>query len=243
MRHHTELLPDPLPAEPLVIVSRWQEEAWKAGQQPNPNSMVVATVDPQGQPSARIVLCKDIVPAPGYMVFYTNYQSRKGRQLAQNPRAAAVIHWDALHRQVRVEGPVVKAPDADSDKYFASRAWQSRLGAWASQQSEPIESRAELQAAVVAAAKRLGTPVPDAPVDSLSANLDAPALSNTPASSNIEVPRPPHWGGFRIWAESVELWVEGDARIHDRARWTRTLKKKSDDSFDVGPWKATRLQP
>ncbi|MBS0422384.1 MAG: pyridoxamine 5'-phosphate oxidase [Proteobacteria bacterium] len=237
MRHHTELLSDPLPVEPLAVASRWQDEAWKAAQQPNPNAMVVATVDPEGQPSARVVLCKSIVPTPGYLVFFTNYQSRKGRQLTQNPRAAAVIHWDALHRQVRVEGPVVKAPEADSDAYFASRAWQSRLGAWASQQSEPIGSRDELQAAVVAAAKRFGTPVPDAPVDSLSANLDAPA------ASTVDVPRPPHWGGFRIWAESVELWVEGAGRIHDRARWTRTLKKQADGTFDVGPWKSTRLQP
>jgi len=241
MRHHTELLSDPLPAEPLVIVSRWQEEAWKAAQQPNPNAMVVATVDPEGQPSARVVLCKSIVPVPGYLVFYTNYLSRKGRQLTQHPRAAAVIHWDALHRQVRVEGPVVKAPEADSDAYFAARAWQSRLGAWASAQSEPVGSRAELQAAVAAAAKRFGTPVPDGPVDSLSPNLDGPATG--PAGANVFVPRPPHWGGFRIWAESVELWVEGDARIHDRARWTRTLKKRPDDTFDVGAWQATRLQP
>jgi pyridoxamine 5'-phosphate oxidase len=95
MRYHTELLPDPLPAEPLVVVSRWLEEAWKAAQQPNPNAMVVATVDPEGQPSARVVLCKEIVPVPGYVVFYTNFQSRKGRQLSQNPRAAVVMHWDA----------------------------------------------------------------------------------------------------------------------------------------------------
>src|SRR5882724_9013074 len=195
MSHHTELLPDPLPAEPLVIVNHWLRESWQLGQQPNPNSMVIATVSPDGQPSARVVLCKDIIPKPGYLVFYTNYLSRKGRQLTQNPRAAAVMHWDTLHRQVRVEGPVVVAPEADSDAYFASRAWESRLGAWASAQSEPIGSRAELQAAVAAAAKRFGTPVPDAPVDSLSANLDAPA------ASDIDVPRPPHWGGFRIWAE------------------------------------------
>lgn len=239
MHYHTELLPDPLPAEPLIVVSRWLEEAWKAAQQPNPNAMVLATVDPQGHPSARVVLCKEIVPVPGYIVFYTNYQSRKGRQLSQNPRAAVVMHWDALHRQVRIEGPVVKTPEADSDKYFASRAWQSRLGAWASKQSEPIGSRADLQAAVEVAAKRFGTPVPDAPVDSLSPNLDGPAR----APQNVVVPRPPHWGGFRIWVESVELWVEGDARIHDRARWTRTLKKKSDESFDTAPWTSTRLQP
>jgi len=241
MRHHTELLPDPLPAEPLVIASRWLGEAWKAAQQPNPNAMVVASVDSDGQPSARVVLCKDIVPTPGYLVFYTNYQSRKGRQLTQQPRAAVVMHWDAFHRQVRVEGPVVKTPEADSDKYFASRAWQSRLGAWASQQSEPIGSRADLQAAVVAAAKRFGTPIPDAPVDSLSPNLDEPA--GGARAQEVVVPRPPNWGGFRIWAESVELWVEGEARIHDRARWTRTLKKKADGTFDTGPWMSTRLQP
>lgn len=239
MRYHTELLPDPLPAEPLIVVSHWLDEAFEAAQQPNPNAMVVATVDPEGQPSARVVLCKDIVPTPGYVVFYTNYLSRKGQQLAQNARAAAVMHWDALHRQVRVEGPVVKTSEADSDAYFASRAWQSRLGAWASQQSQPVGSRSDLQAAVAAAAARFGTPVPDAPVDSLSANLDAPARG----AQDVVVPRPPNWGGFRIWAQSVELWVEGDARIHDRARWTRSLNKKADGSFDVGPWSSTRLQP
>lgn len=243
MSHHTELLPDPLPAEPLVVVSRWLEESWKLRQQPNPNSMVVATVDPDGQPSARVVLCKDIVPKPGYLVFYTNYLSRKGKQLTQNPRAAAVMHWDTLHRQVRVEGPVVVAPEADSDAYFASRAWESRLGAWASAQSEPIGSRAELQAAVVAAAKRFGTPLPDG-VPSPDGTADGgPKDERAEAEKKIVVPRPPNWGGFRIWAESVELWVEGAARIHDRARWTRALQKRADGSFDPGPWTATRLQP
>jgi pyridoxamine 5'-phosphate oxidase len=227
MSHHTELLPDPLPAQPLVIVNRWLADSWKLRQQPNPNAMVIATVDPDGQPSARVVLCKEIVPEPGYLVFYTNYLSRKGRQLAENPRAAAVIHWDALHRQVRVEGPVVKAPEADSDAYFASRPWQSRLGAWASVQSEPIGSREELQAAVADAAKRFGTPPPDATSD----------------DGNVVVPRPPHWGGFQLWAESVELWVEGEARIHDRARWTRSLTWRADGMMDPGPWTSTRLQP
>src|SRR5262249_44200570 len=104
MNDSTELLPDPLPAEPLVVVNRWLAESWQRRQQPNPNSMVLATVGPDGRPSARVVLCKEIVPQPGYLVFYTNYLSLKGRQLAENPRAAMVMHWDALHRQVRVEG-------------------------------------------------------------------------------------------------------------------------------------------
>jgi pyridoxamine 5'-phosphate oxidase len=256
MNHHTELLPDPLPAEPLVVVDGWLAESWKLRQQPNPNAMVVATVDPDGQPSARVVLCKDIVPQPGYLVFYTNYLSRKGRELTQNPRAAAVMHWDVLHRQVRVEGPVVKTPEADSDAYFASRAWQSRLGAWASQQSEPIGSRKELQAAVAEAAKRFGTPPPD---DATAEGGNAEATTEDGSTEEavtgkaatgegkkertIVIPRPPNWGGFRLWAESVELWVEGDARIHDRARWTRSLTMRSDGSVGAGPWTATRLQP
>jgi pyridoxamine 5'-phosphate oxidase len=228
MRHHTELLPDTLPAEPLVVVNDWLAQSWQSRQQPNPNSMVVATADPQGNLSARVVLCKEIVPQPGYLVFFTNYLSRKGRQLQRNPRAAAVMHWDALHRQVRIEGPVVRAPEADSDAYFASRPWQSQIGAWASAQSEPIGSREDMQAAVARAAERLGTPLPD---------------SGAPAAAGIRVPRPPHWGGYHLWAESVELWVEGEARIHDRARWTRSLTERADGFFDAGPWNSTRLQP
>jgi pyridoxamine 5'-phosphate oxidase len=234
MSHSTELLPDPLPAEPLLVVNRWLTESWQLRQQPNPNSMVLATVGQDGRPSARVVLCKEIVPQPGYLVFYTNYLSRKGQQLTGNPRAAAVLHWDALHRQVRVEGPVVKAPAADSDAYFASRPWQSRLGAWASAQSQPIGSRSELHMQLGKTAERFGTPSPEG--------------TSAGTATDYVIPRPPHWGGFYLWADSVELWVEGDARIHDRARWTRTLSLRagadaSETLVDAGPWSATRLQP
>ena len=119
-----ETLSDPLPAEPLAILEHWLAEAWRHRFQPNPNSMVLATSDARGRPSARVVLCKEVVSRPGYLVFFTNYLSHKGRELAENPRAAAVLHWDQLHRQVRIEGPVLKAPAADSDAYFASRPWQ-----------------------------------------------------------------------------------------------------------------------
>src|SRR5215470_16497860 len=142
MAEHIETLPESLPADPLVVVSDWLAQAWAARTQPNPNAMVLATSTSDGRPSARVVLCKDIVPQPGFLVFYSNYRSSKGRQLEGNPRAAAVIHWDALHRQVRIEGAVVPAPAKDSDGYFATRAWQSRVGAWASEQSEPVPSRA-----------------------------------------------------------------------------------------------------
>jgi len=226
-RRHTELLPEPLPPDPFILVDRWMAEAWRQeNPPPNPNAMILATSDAAGRASARVVLCKQIVADPGYLVFYTNYLSSKGRQLTQNPRAAAVIYWDSLHRQVRVEGSVAQAPAADSDAYFASRPWQSRVGAWASQQSQPIGSRAAMGEAVRATAASLHAPPPE-----LEQDLD------------INIPRPPHWGGYRLWAESLELWVEGDARLHDRARWTRVLTPRADGGFDVGPWAVTRLQP
>jgi pyridoxamine 5'-phosphate oxidase len=174
------------------------------------------------------VLCKEIVAQPGYLTFYTNYDSRKGRELAANARAAIVMHWDTLHRQLRVEGPVVRADAATSDAYFASRNWRSRLGAWASQQSQPIGSRAELYQAVARAAVKLALP--------------APAEDESQPDPGRRIPRPPHWGGLHLWAEAVELWVEGSARIHDRARWTRSLQPDG-AGFSAGPWSATRLQP
>ena len=212
----TEFLGNPLPAQPLLLASEWLAEAWRRRLQPNPNAMTLATATLEGWPAARIVLCKDVVGVPGYVVFYTNFHSRKGLELAENPRAAAVMHWDHMHRQVRIEGLVEPAPAADSDAYFASRARESRLGAWASAQSKPVASREALMAQVREAAQRF---------------------------ANGEVPRPSFWGGYRLWADAVELWVEGDARIHDRARWTRSLSRAADGSMQPGPWSVTRLQP
>lgn len=228
MALHTEHLPEPLPAEPLTLVNTWLEQAWAAGRQPNANAMVLATCGTDGHPSARVVLCKDIVPRPGFIVFYTNYHSMKGRELTANPRAAAVMHWDALHRQVRIEGPIVPAPAAESDAYFASRSWQKRIAAWSSSQSEPVASRARLLENVTRIAQRFGTPVP--------------GTAAAEAAGDFDIPRPPHWGGYRLWADAVELWAEGDARMHDRARWRRELSTQA-DGFAGGAWSATRLQP
>ena len=221
-------LADPLPAEPLATAAAWLAEAWRLHAQPNPNAMTLATSTPDGHPSARIVLCKDIVAHPGYVVFYTNYRSRKGRELAENSRAAAVLHFDVLQCQVRLEGLVELSPAAESEAYFASRALQSRIGAWASAQSEPIESRERLRAAVNETAQRFG--------------VDPRAVAED-AAAQVQVPRPPHWGGYRLWAEAVELWVEGAARIHDRARWTRNLRRLPDGRMEAGAWTVTRLQP
>jgi pyridoxamine 5'-phosphate oxidase len=218
----TEKLPDPLPLNPLEVAARWLAQAWADKAQPNPNAMVLATVDAAGQPSARVVLCKEIVADPGYVVFHTNYRSRKGTELAANPRAAVVFHWDHVHRQVRIEGRVEPLPAAESDAYFRSRAWVSRLGAWASQQSQPLESQDALKRAVAAQAQRFGI------------DYAGPG-SPEPDKVTAEIPRPPNWGGYRLRAHSVELWTEGAFRIHDRARWTRSRPEDA--------WSSTRLQP
>jgi pyridoxamine 5'-phosphate oxidase len=217
-----QFLPEPLPDSPLPLFTSWFDEARQRTLQPNPDAMVLATVGDEGRPSGRIVLCKHIARDDGFIVFYTNYQSRKGCELTAHPRAAVVFHWDALHRQVRIEGPVLRSPAAESDNYFASRALSSRIGAWASDQSQPLASRATLAAQVKAVEQKFGV---------------------TADTTNADIPRPPHWGGHRLWIESIELWTEGPGRVHDRAMWTRQLMKKDEFAFSAGEWTATRLNP
>jgi pyridoxamine 5'-phosphate oxidase len=232
MELFNDLLPDPLPSEPMAIASAWLATALAARQQPNPDAMVLATATADGRPSARVVLCKDFDIERGRVSFVTNYESRKGRELAENARAALVFHWDHSHRQVRMEGVVTRAPAPESDDYFASRNWQRRIGAWASAQSQPVRSREELNAAVRAAAQRFGVPLPT-----------IGNINEVPASV---IPRPSFWGGYYVWVDVVELWVEGASRIHERARWTRSLTTEGPDPSSVagaGPWSATRLQP
>jgi pyridoxamine 5'-phosphate oxidase len=228
MELFNDLLPDPLPAEPMALASAWLATALAARQQPNPDAMILATATPDGRPSARVVLAKEFDVEQGRISFVTNYDSRKGRELAENSRAALVFHWDHAHRQVRVEGVVVKAPAAESDEYFASRNWQRRIGAWASAQSQPLQSRDALNSAVRAVAARFGAP--------------EPTLDNINRAPGVDIPRPPFWGGIYVWADAVELWIEGASRIHERARWTRSLTTTG-TGFEAGPWSATRLQP
>jgi pyridoxamine 5'-phosphate oxidase len=217
-----QFLPEPLPDNPLPIFSSWFEDARRQALQPNPDAMVLATVGDECRPSARVVLCKQIAQDAGFIVFYTNYLSRKGRELTAHPRAGVVFHWDALHRQVRIEGPVVRSPPMESDSYFESRALASRIGAWASDQSQPLASRASLTAQVQAVETKFGV---------------------TTSTTTSTVPRPPHWGGHRLWIESIELWTEGPGRVHDRAVWQRELTKSDEFTFDAGKWRATRLNP
>ncbi|MFK7960632.1 MAG: pyridoxamine 5'-phosphate oxidase [Phycisphaerales bacterium] len=196
---------DAPPADPIPLFEAWMADARKTGL-PNPNAMSLATVDPDGRPSCRIVLLKGF-DARG-AVFYTNRTSRKGAALVANPMATVVLHWDPLDRQVVIEGDIEHATDAESDAYFESRRRESRVGAWASKQSQPCRDRAELEAAVDAMDARFGE--------------DGP------------VPRPPHWGGYRIRFRSILFWQGHPARLHDRIIYRPD---------GAGGWAIQRLYP
>jgi len=223
-------LPDDLPPDPMHWADAWLKEAQAAKVQRNPNSMTLSTIGQDAHPSSRVVLCKDFVPEPGYLVFYTNYQSRKSLEMAANPQVAALIHWDALGRQIRIEGTAVRSPVEESDAYFASRDLGSQLGAWGSDQSETIESHAALVEQIGQRAAKLG----------LALDAESQVLTGDDVP---RVTRPPHWGGFRLWASAIELWIEGGNRIHDRARWQRDIIRASGHNFSTTPWRGTRLQP
>jgi pyridoxamine 5'-phosphate oxidase len=224
----SQMLPDPVPSEPFSLFRGWFEEAAQKRVQPNPNAFSLATIDADGRPSVRVVLCKGFAlgPSEGYIVFYTNYDGRKGRAMAANPRVAACFHWDALDRQARFEGVIVKSPAAESDAYFRSRPLESRIGAWASKQSQPVNSRRDLLNQVVQTMSRFG--VRDV---------------REAEERGIDIPRPDHWGGYRLWIDAAELWVGGPGRVHDRARWTRLLPPDGKGGFSPGPWNVQRLQP
>ncbi len=180
--------------DPYALAQAWLSEAEKT--EPNdPNAVAVATADADGLPNVRMVLLKEIEPdqIAGGFVFYTNFEGTKGQELAARPKAAMVFHWKSLGRQLRLRGPVERVSDAQADAYYASRAYKSRIGAWASKQSRPLSSRSALLADVA----RLAARYPMNP------------------------PRPPHWGGFRLRPVEIEFWANGDFRLHDRFRWTR----------------------
>ena len=181
---------------PFALAASWLAEAEKS--EPNdPNAMALATVDATGLPNVRMVLLKEIEqggPGGGAFVFYTNYDSAKGQEIAASGQGACVLHWKSLRRQIRVRGLTAREEGLQADAYYASRSLKSRLGAWASRQSQPLESRGALVAEVARVTLQQG-PMPS---------------------------RPPFWGGFRITPLEIEFWADGAFRLHDRFRWQRS---------------------
>lgn len=201
-QHDRPLREEEVDPDPLGQLRAWQAEAEQAGV-PLPHAMSLATATRDGRPSIRSVLLKEV--EEDALVFFTNYRSRKGRELAENPRAAVAFRWVELERELRVEGVVERLAPEESDAYFAVRPRESQIAALVSPQSEPI-TREELEGRFAEAARDLeGGPVP----------------------------RPPHWGGYRLRAESVELWQGRPGRLHDRLRYRRT----------DGGWTIERLAP
>ena len=186
-------------SDPFAIAQAWLSEA--EAQEPNDaNAIALATVDADGLPNVRMVLLKEIEAAGeggGAFVFYTNYGSKKGQEITASGKAAFVLHWKSLRRQIRVRGIVAREDGPQADEYFASRSLRSRLGAWASQQSQPLSSR-----------------------EALLAEAAKIALTKGPNPA-----RPPYWGGFRIQPLEIEFWADGAFRLHDRFRWSRADAK------------------
>jgi pyridoxamine 5'-phosphate oxidase len=177
--------------DPFQLFDEWFAEA-KASEPNDPEAMAVATSTADGRPSLRMVLMK--AHGPDGFVFYTNQRSRKGEELAHNPRAALLFHWKSLRRQVRVEGPVSLVSCEEADAYFATRSRDSQLGAWASNQSWPLPGREEFE-------KKY---------EQMKARFEG-----------ADVPRPPHWGGFRVTPETIEFWTDRPHRLHERRLFTR----------------------
>jgi pyridoxamine 5'-phosphate oxidase len=192
-------------AEPFGLFNAWFAEA-KAAEPNDPDAMALATVDAAGLPDVRMVLLKQ-ADERGF-VFYTNEQSAKGGELASNPKAALVLHWKSIRRQVRVRGAVERVTDAEADSYFASRSRESRIGAAASDQSRPLESREFFEARIAELRQKF---------------------------EGRDVPRPAHWGGYRIVPGEIEFWQDRSHRMHDRIRFTR--------EHTGGAWQKTRLYP
>ena len=210
---------------PLLLLQSWFNEALELDLQPNPDTMVIATSNSQGLPNVRMVLCKEINTEEGYVVFYTNYNSVKSMEIKENPKCSALFHWDKLGYQIRIRGEILQSPDEENDAYFASRHLGSQVGAWASNQSNSVVDRQALD-------------------DQFRKILDRFNLTNESITRNEKkIPRPPHWGGYRLWIEEIEFWLNQKDRLHDRLHFRRALTISSEGIETEKNWTVKRLQP
>ena len=210
---------------PVLILKEWMDEVVESKIQPNPNSMSISTIDANDRPNSRMVLCKEINEELGYLVFYTNYKSNKSKEIGVNNECSGLFHWDTFGYQVRVRGIIVKSPEVESDNYFATRDIGSQLSAWASHQSQIVEDRESLDNQFQQAMDKF--------------NLKESELE----SSDINIPRPKFWGGYRIWIREIELWLNQKDRFHDRLLFTRKLVTTSSGIEASNHWVIKRLQP
>lgn len=210
---------------PLLLLHSWLNEAMELDLQPNPDTMAIATSNSQGLPNVRMVLCKEINTEEGYVVFYTNYNSVKSLEIKENPKCSALFHWDKLGYQIRIRGEILQSPDEENDTYFASRHLGSQVGAWASNQSNPVEDREALD-------------------DQFKKILDRFNLTSESITRNEQkIPRPPNWGGYRLWIEEIEFWLNQKDRLHDRLHFKRALTISSEGIETEKKWTVKRLQP
>ena len=220
-----KILSQSMTQNPLLLLQSWLNEAMELDLQPNPDTMAIATSNSQGLPNVRMVLCKEINTEEGYVVFYTNYNSVKSLEIKENPKCSALFHWDKLGYQIRIRGEILQSPDEENDTYFANRHLGSQVGAWASNQSNPVKDREALD-------------------DQFKKILDRFNLTSESITRNEQkIPRPPNWGGYRLWIEEIEFWLNQKDRLHDRLHFRRALTISSEGIETEKKWTVKRLQP
>ena len=209
---------------PLDSLDDWINEVTASKTQPNPNCMSIATVDSNGCPNTRMVLCKELNTDEGYLTFYTNYSSIKSEELENNSKCSALFHWDKFGLQARLKGFVKRCSDSKNDEYFSTRDIGSQIAAWTSDQSKEIESL-----------EKMG--------DSYQIIMDKFQIKSLEEAKGVNIPRPDFWGGYDMWIEEIELWKNQKNRFHDRIKFTRKISIENGNIDAEKRWDSVRIQP
>ena len=209
---------------PLDTLDDWMNEVRESNTQPNPNCMSIATVDSNGSPNSRMVLCKELDTHKGYLTFYTHYYSIKSEELKNNAKCSALFHWDKFGLQARLKGFVKRCSDSKNDDYFSSRDIGSQIAAWTSDQSKEIESLGKMK-------------------DSYQEIMNKFQINDLEEAKEIKVPRPDFWGGYDMWIEEIELWKNQKNRFHDRLKFKRKITIENGKIDAEMNWNSVRIQP